>query len=91
MHFYFNSNSFYTFNFTHYPIKLMQCFAVNWFRFYDILTVAYRIKKTYLSIECYKLGSNLPDNVATINYRIQSVARSEASEYRIITLYFIHT
>jgi hypothetical protein len=34
---------------------------------------------------------NLPDNVATINYRIESVARSEAIEYRIFTLYFIHT
>ena len=37
-----------------------------------------------------KLG-NLPDNVATINYQIQSVAGSEETEYRIFTMYVIHT
>ena len=37
------------------------------------------------------IKGNLPDNVATINCRIQSVARNEATEYRIFALYFIHT
>ena len=32
---------------------------------------------------------NLPDNVTTINYQIQSVAKNEATEHRIFTLYFI--
>jgi hypothetical protein len=40
--------------------------------------------KSKLSI---RFVGNLPDNVATINYQIQS----EENEYRIFTLYFIHT
>ena len=41
----------------------------------------------YLSFLFCLLDDNLPDNVATINYRIQNVARNEATEYLGVLLH----